>query len=251
MVNFKRGTVLFLIFIVSLSGFSQVKEFAENRELFFEQLDEVFSNSSKSKELKKFHKQLEKYWESGAVSDEEHKRIVATSNVLLSKHGRAFPHFFHYLTVVRLFFETEHSMPSYYEWDQALQYVALNKGMNATDRFLQSSIILLQDNKLYESSTSTWKAARLRAFEYSYNEENHEVRITFPPTDLICESAGNEFILYQAAGYYLPFEYQWIGESGKVSWERAGFNSEVVFADLSTYEIDMKRSSYSADSVSF
>ncbi|MFO7868599.1 MAG: hypothetical protein R6U95_04790 [Bacteroidales bacterium] len=218
--------------------------------MFFEQLDEVFSNSSKSRELRKFHRQLENYWEE-SVSDEEHKKIVATSNVLLKKYARAFPHFLHYFTAIQLFFDTDHSMPSYYEWDLALQYVAKNVGMNATDRFLQNTIILLEENKLHESSTTTWRAARLRMFEYSYNEENHEVKITFPPTDLVCESAGNEFVLYQASGYYLPFENKWIGTGGKVSWERAGFNSEVVYADLSNYEIDMKTNRYKADSVWF
>ena len=243
--------IVFCVIALNTTAFSQVRQFSENNEEFFNQLDDFFSNSSRAKELRRYHRDLKKYWNSGAIPSEEQKNIVETCNILLSKHGRAYPHFYNYFTAVQLFFVKDHAMPSYHEWDKALRYLITSKGMVTTNRFLMSSIRLLENNELEASSTATWRVARLRSFAYSFNEETKEVRITFPPTDLICQSAKNEFILYQAAGYYLPFENQWVGIRGKVSWERSGANSELVFADLGNYVIDMRRNTYDADSVWF
>jgi len=43
----------------------------------------------------------------------------------------------------------------------------------------------------------------------------------------------------------------WYGENGKVNWERAGYSSDSVYAELKQYSIEMKSSDYQADSVVF
>ena len=72
-----------------------------------------------------------------------------------------------------------------------------------------------------------------------------------PATNLQCTSTGNSLVIYQANGYFLPFDNIWVGNAGEVTWERSEFNSEAVFAELSNYKIDVTKQSYEADSVWF
>ena len=44
---------------------------------------------------------------------------------------------------------------------------------------------------------------------------------------------------------------KWIGKTGKVTWKRAGFNEDTVFAILNNYYISLKFYKYTADSVAF
>jgi len=240
-----------LFLLTSTITFAQgPKTFSQSNDLFFEELADFFSTSSKSGDLKKFHKQLEKFWYSGAIPAEEQKNIIDRCNNLKKRYGKPYPHFHTYFTAIQLFFEQEHDMDSYHEWDKALDYLIMSKGMTKTLRFMDGTITLLRDKELFSSNTATWRAARLKSFSYEFGDDK-VVKITFPPTDLVCSAAKNEFVLYQASGYYLPFENIWIGNKGKVTWERSGFDSEQVFAELSDYEIDFSKNGYSADSVWF
>lgn len=247
----KKITVIACIVVATIPAYSQVRQFSDNNEAFFNELNELFRASSRASDLRRFHRDLQRFWNSGAIPADEQRKIIETSNHLLRKHGRAYPHFYHYYTAIQLFFQKDHPLPSYHQFDKALRHLIEQGRMQRVDDFLVSAINLLENNELNVSSSAAWRVARLRTFSYQFNEQTGEVRISFPPTDLVCRSADNEFIIYQAAGYYLPFEKEWIGERGRVSWERAGFNSEVVFAELGNYTINMIRNRFEADSVWF
>ena len=56
----QKCIIVFCVIALHTTAFSQVRQFSENNEEFFNQLDDFFSNSSRAKELKKFHKDLKK-----------------------------------------------------------------------------------------------------------------------------------------------------------------------------------------------
>ncbi len=232
-----------------LSNAQQIKQFADNDALFFQQMEQFFSNSAQSQDLLKYLKQFKKYWESGAIDQDEKSRIVETANALLKKYGKPSPHFYNYLQTVELFFNTDQPTASYHAWDDAYRYLLKSKSLNIADKFCKSALQLLSEHELYTSASVSWKLLRVKSFTYKF--ENNIAKVVLPPTTLQCTSAGNSFVIDLASGYYLPFENLWIGDGGKVTWERSNFNRESVFAELSNYQIDMTKYSYKADSVWF
>ena len=57
--------------------------------------------------------------------------------------------------------------------------------------------------------------------------------------------------IFETSGEFNPITSVWKGKNGLVTWERAGFKRNDVNARLSTYEINMTRSEYSASQVVF
>lgn len=250
MVTRFKKIILLCTFICAtlLTNAQQIKQFAEDDATFFQQMEQFFSNSAQSQDLLKYLKQFKKFWESGEIDSDEKSRIVETSNALLKKYGKPSPHFHEYLQTVELFFNTDQPMASYHAWDDAYRFL-LKKSLKDADKFCKGALHLLSDHALYSSASVTWKLLRVKSFSYTF--ENNVAKITLPPTNLECTSSGNTLLIYQASGYYLPFDNIWVGNAGKVTWERSNFNSESVFAELSNYKIDMTKYTYKADSVWF
>jgi len=247
--HFQKIVLVCTFLCTCLLSNAQIKQFADDEVQYIQQLEQFFSNSAQSQDLLKYLKQFKKYWESGAIDRDEKSRIVETSNALLKKYGKPSPHFYNYLQTVELFFNTDHPTASYHAWNEAYRYLLKSKTLNAADKFCKGTLSLLSEHELYTSSTVTWKLMRVKSFNYKF--DNNNVRITLPPTDLQCTSAGNSFIIHLASGYFLPFENIWVGDGGKVFWERSHLSSESIYAELSNYKIDMTKYTYKADSVWF
>ena len=248
--RFKKIIILCtLICTTLLSNAQQIKQFADDETLFFQQMEQFFSNSAQSSDLQKYLKQFKKTWDSGSIDREEKSRIVATANALLKKNGKPSPHFHNYLQTVELFFTTDQSVKSYHAWDDAFRHLLKTKSLNVSDKFCKNALNLLSKHEIYTSASVTWTLLRVKSFTFTF--EDNISKVTMPPTNLQCTSSGNSFVIYQASGYYLPFENLWVGDGGKVTWERSNFNTESVYADLGKYNIDMTKSSYKADSVWF
>jgi len=244
--------ILFIIVsvcIVNISYGQTIKQFSDNSEEFFAQLKTFFEGSARSDELLAFHKDFKKYWDSGAIPDAEKKRVIDRSNLLLKKFGKPHPNFLNYYTVIQIFFKAKHPIESYKAWDEAFVYLLQNKSLSASDRFVVATIDLFQNNALSLQSSVSWKILKMQSFTFSF--VNNECRVTMPPSDLLCESSKNEMIIYQAEGYYLPFDNVFVGTKGKVAWERSGFNYEDVYAELQKFTLDLSKNSYTADSVWF
>ena len=69
--------------------------------------------------------------------------------------------------------------------------------------------------------------------------------------DLTCYSKRDSLQLFETQGVLYPVHNRWEGEGGLVTWERGGYSREEVFAHLQKYQIDLTRSDYTAEQVSF
>lgn len=251
MNNFFKIILICFIIIFSNQKINaqSIKQFSEDNEEFFSQLKTLFETSSRNKELLVFHKDFKKFWDSDEIPDNEKLHIILRSNTLLKKYAKAYPNFYNYFTAVRLFFEKDHPLDSYRAWDEALDYLIKTKSLSATNKFVESSIELFQNNALSILPSVSWKLLKTQAFTYTF--ENEEAKVIFPPSDLLCEASKNEMIIYQAEGYYAPFTNTFVGTKGKVTWERSGFFDEDVYAELQSFTLDLSKNSYTADSVWF
>jgi hypothetical protein len=75
--------------------------------------------------------------------------------------------------------------------------------------------------------------------------------IRFNPTTLVCYANDDSLLIYNTSGLYFPLSSRWTGRRGRVDWRRAGLDPSLVWADLEEYEIQMRYSKFTADSVTF
>jgi hypothetical protein len=60
----------------------------------------------------------------------------------------------------------------------------------------------------------------------------------------------DSIVIWNTTGSYDPLAKKWIGIGGSVTWEKVGLSSSKTSAELKTYEVSLRVSNFSADSVS-
>ena len=144
--------------------------------------------------------------------------------------------------------EFDHSAVSYYAWHKSVDELVKDKrSTKPFTEFIKTSYELLYENTLYKSRATQWKSNTYE-FEFIYDTVP---AVKFKDLNLKCYSNKDSSIIYDTKGVYFPLNNRWVGKKGKVNWKRAGFDENQVFALLDDYEIVLRFSRFSADSVSF
>ncbi|TSA23484.1 MAG: hypothetical protein D4R67_13555 [Bacteroidetes bacterium] len=244
---------LFLILLVtgiitSLSA-QQLRSFSGDSTRFIGELNQLFSVLGKNdrKIVDGAMIPFMQRWESEYYGPAEKRMIYSICNLMLQKRMRAFPDFYHYLMTLNAFSEAQLSGQMFAEWSAILNYLAGEKYTRHYLSFVEFSNHLFGENKIYQSSSTSWKLVTPN-FRFLLDSVPFvEVR----PTDIICYSNRDSLTIYQTRGLYYPLETKWYGQGGKVDWQRAGLDPAKVFANLGPYQIQMKFSKYEVDSVEF
>ncbi len=242
--------ILTAFFILSLNTYSQnITEFSQNNTKFLKQLSN-FIEKNNAKKGKALFEKFEPVWTSSPYfTSNDKQEIIINMNKMLKKRCRNVPHFTNYLNTIIAFSNSQQSSESYHNWNSA--FSDLLKGRKTTLRkiqfFLAGTYELIENNNIYKSTTTTWKTDN-KNYKYTYDKK---LRIIFSSLNLKCYAKTDSLNIYSTKGTYFPLTNKWIGKGGKVTWERANYSPDSVFAILKHYKIDMKKSNYEADSVIF
>jgi hypothetical protein len=177
-------------------------------------------------------------------SKAEQEKIVAVSQDLIKRNARPYPHFTHYLG----FLVTMKRKPALAEkftgWDKAFDMLMASKKttLQAMDRYLVFVRQLADSSALFRTTTVEWK---INTPDYRFIIDS-TVRIRITNTDLTCFVRKDSMNILGTEGDFFPLTSTWKGKGGIVTWERAGFKRDEVYAQLESYEINMTRSEYSA-----
>lgn len=268
----KQFKTLWLLFVVLsfLSGsFTKVsaqsfKQFSGKPESYVSELYKFLSSSplEERKNLITFMEdeqstdslrlKLEMYvnnWDSLVFSSEEKEKILSISKNLIDKKVRAFPDYFQFVFLVQSFIEKGHSRESFNEWLDGMVWYCDNKKRSLTiiNKILFQTKIALYDQLLFKSRLHSWKPTN---FEF-YFDFDSELKMHVGNCNLICYSKRDSIYIYNTKGTLYPSTSLWEGKNGEVTWERAGYERSVITSFLKNYQIDVSKSSYEADSVTF
>jgi hypothetical protein len=116
----------------------------------------------------------------------------------------------------------------------------INDYLLFTEKWLNAGI-------LYESSSTRWTSSNID-FQLVFNDS---VQVVVGPTDLTCIAVRDSILVHETGGIYNPISHLWKGSGGKVTWERAGYSADQVYADLDRYMINFRFYEFHADSVTF
>ncbi len=253
MRNLVRFIILIaLVFVIVEKSTAQnmPKSFSTEHAQFILDLSKYFDGLYEKDKRKEGRDLIDRFtlqWNAPQNTDQLKDKIIRISNTMLKFKMKPFPHFDQYLSALISFLNTNPDQKSLDAWFSILEKsfeVSSNRKFLA---FLEISINLFQNNVLYSSSATKWKSNN-KNYTFSYDSVP---RVVFPSLDLTCYANNDSSTIYNTSGTYYPTQNLWIGTGGKVNWKRAGFEENVVYAELSKYKIGLRFSKYSADTVKF
>ncbi len=249
-VTFKKGLILLVLMGLTLSqSFAQksgkLKEFSKEFPDFINELD-AFMNASENAELKATYKAFSK--NAPLLTASEKESIIAISDKMLKKRMRARPHFNQFLgalTQVNLHLSGERLLP---EWLAVVSEIVEGSTTKKLGLFCGFSTNLLNESALRSSKAANWL---VNTSNYNFKFEMEPIVVFSQPLDLSCSINGGSVDIYGTKGIYYPLSNSWEGIGGTVNWESQGFSKDSVYAIISDYKIDTRKSTLTADSSTF
>ena len=210
----------------------------------------TFMTSSGNKVLKEVFEPFQTVFSSGGYSDEEREMIIRTTNSMLANRMTNMPYFKLYLEGLDLVKTNDENGVLFKRWHTWLDgFLADEERSNQEFKnLIDLSIRFFSTNTLRSSNAGTsWKALNP---EFHLIYPNKEPMIEWKETDLMAYRKNDTMRITQSKGVYDLFNSVWIGEKGRVDWDSTGLG-DGIYAELGSYQLDLKKSFYDVDSVKF
>ncbi|NQX97927.1 MAG: hypothetical protein HRT73_08620, partial [Flavobacteriales bacterium] len=236
-------------FLMTFSGVAQnkIKHFSSDSSLFFQEMEQFLTYSRKQDGMLVMD-EFSWSWFDGKFSDKQREGVYKISNLMLKKRKKAFPDFKNYLFTVSQFVNSKtQTEESFEEWQNILVKLIKGKSKKRFTDYLKSCNSLFSENLLYKSASNQW-AANNSNYTFGYDSLP---TIAFNALTLTCYSKGDSSVIYNTKGIYYPTEARWVGEGGKITWDRAGFATDSVYAEINDYTISLKSPRFTINNVLF
>ncbi|MBN2681870.1 MAG: hypothetical protein JXR58_05145 [Bacteroidales bacterium] len=247
--------ILVIVFTTFLQTYGQLKEFPSDPKGYYNEMKNLLEsspNAERASEAKTLMNEFKDLWlENPYFTDVKKKNIYNISNLMLKKKAKAHPTFYNYIKTLVLFSNNSNKEEHYDTWEKAIQLLCSEKKYNqkALETFVEQTYFLFSENSIYKTNNVDWKAY---TNNFAINTDNSGIKLIFKePFNMVCYAKRDSLNIYGTQGVFYPLEDKWVGANGKVTWERAGYDKNKVFAQLRKYDIDLKRTFYNADSVQF
>jgi len=220
--------------------------FSDNRAAFDTELEAFMSSSRNQKQIDTY-KAFNKQFESSNFSDDDFKKILATSNKMLSLKMNASTYFQPYLkalTALKTFPQPEGTFSSYDKIVNSIIDNAKNRKFKPFSQYLKFSVSFLESDYLkFAKSGLSWSANSER---FNLKMEEGDPVVEFENLDLIAFRKKDSIKIQKTKGIYYPLKKSWKGEGGKVKWSRSSSTPSPVYCELSKYEIDATKPFFKA-----
>ncbi len=227
-----------------------IKEVHNNKNDYFLDITTILQYTSNKEYLARGEALLGNFagvWESGYFKPHHRDKIYEISNAMLGKSMRSYPHFYDFVNCLTLFVRTGQEDESLEVWLTELDTLSTTRSSKPVADFLEYTSSLFEKSMLFETRSRAWYF-RNGSFSFGFDSLLY---IDFPEMDLICSTGRDSSLIENTKGkYYIRKEY-FMGSDGRISWRRAGFDEDSVYADINTYEVDVKTLSFSSDSAVF
>lgn len=247
----KQRTLIFMILLLlgtGLSGQEVFRRFSSDLEKYPGELTGFMGTSDEQIQPLIIHTFIEN-WNTGMMHDTTKVQLIVISNKLLDKNARPRPHFITYLELINAFTAYTGPAENYLNWLRSMQYLtaASDFTLPEINSYLLFTLKWLKSGILYASNSTQWTSSNTD-FQLIFDDS---VQVVVGPTDLTCNAVRDSILVYGTSGIYNPLSHLWRGRGGKVTWERAGYSPDQVYAELDRYLISFRLYEFHADSVIF
>ncbi len=241
--------VLILLLVYAELTAQKLEKFTRNETAVIKELNALLDPGSQGRGSELVEKQFAPIWlQPASFTPNQREQVYNVLDAMIKNKSKAFPDFHEYLKALIAFTTSGKTETDFNSWsDVLLRVMADKKNKKFISELLESSALLFRDHSFFENEMIRWQSSS-NDFRFEFDSIP---AIAFGVTDLRCYSKGDSSIIYGTSGYYYPGNQRFMGSSGKVTWQRAGFDPEKTYAELFDYSIRVKGSTYSADSVTF
>ncbi len=240
------------LFLLSFDAFSQnqrTTRFTGDSTKFIGELNGLLFGLSDNdqKLLKPIMTGFVQKWNEETFDPAKKKFIYSLCNEMLKKKIRIFPDFFNYINALNVFVDSHQKESNFRPWSDILKHLISEKNSRNFSAFLDFTTTMFGEGLIYKSQSTRWK---VHPAVFTMKIDSVPV-IEFEKADLICEVNRDSMVIYGTYGAYYPLSFRWMGHGGRVDWQRAGIKPNQVFADLDRYQVQLRFSMVTADSVHF
>jgi hypothetical protein len=235
----------FLIILVKIS-FSQTKSaFSGELSKFKEELVAYMGpnlNQDQQVKLNSFTSR----WDSAFFSKENMVKIVVISNQIADRKMRPVPYVINYLGTLTDFCDFKRSKDFINKWISSLSEMIFNPRFSneSIDRYFRSTDLLIRDNVFFDSGSAKWK---VKGNNMQFRHDT-VFNVIVSDVTLTCYSQKDSTEIYRASGVFNPENLEFHGSKGIVTWEKAGYSKEDVFAEITNYRINVTKNNFICDS---
>ncbi len=186
-------------------------------------------------------------WDSAAFSPEIMDKIINVSSQLSSRQMRPVPHYYDFIISLNNFIDYKRDNAFLANWLKGLSELAFSQHFTNEniDAYFRNSSLMVKENVLYESGSVKW---RVKNNTLSFLHDT-AIYVSIKDATLTCYVQKDSTEIYNVTGKYYPEIQMFLGSKGTVTWEKAGYPRKDVFAELPKFSLNMKKSSFSIDSV--
>jgi len=248
MKHYLKHTIgLVLLLFVGHCSCGQGKSFSPDNAVFIEEFKAFIDFTGQPNVVAKA-KVFKRIWENDSFSDVQKTQINRLCNNMRIKDMPVEPYFSLVMESLINFRYSGLGVEVLQQW-RDISSNLLKKGKNKDYLlFLNTTNLLFRENGLYTFGNRLWRASN-NQFEIIYDKNTFAIK--FDALDLICTSLGDKINIWDTKGVYYPVKGLWVGKGGSVDWQRVSLDQEKVFCHLDNYEVSLKSSSFTADSVEF
>lgn len=225
-----------------------VEEFPSDSAKYAETLTTFLKKRIKESNEPLFNKFIQ-HWSTGKFTPKKRDSIVAVSNLLLNNRANREPHFTKMMDFFIELNNTRFDSLHFDTWMKGFRHIINVKRsrLRKTMEYMDFTLGFVNKRALNLSRSRNWYSANN---EYTFKFDS-TLSITYKNTNLKCRHREDSIQIFNTKGTYYPFSKTWRGKQGKVTWERADYDPNTIYAKLSDYRINMQKAEYTADSVMF
>lgn len=244
-----RLCIIFLLVFISFNLSAQkFVGFSKNTSLYPADLKTLFG-SSLPKEEEDLLANFSIDWKKNTYDSIEKKKIVDLSNLMYDHKSRV-QQFRQFLTLLSVFKDSKDSLTNYKIWlDYMPVFVSAKKtSVSAVSTLLEAILNVIQGDYVFKTNSLQWKYI---GGDHVFKVENDVFTVIFPKGEIKCYAKRDSISIQETSGKWLPMDRKWVGKGGLVTWERAGFDRNVINAKFKNYSVDLNKSEYKVDSALF
>jgi len=245
---YKKFIILNLIFQLFVSGNLHPQEkpvFSGDRAKFSQEL-QIYMGTNLSEQNTIILNSFITKWDSSGFSRENMTRIVDISSQLTARPIRIVPQFIQFLQTLNDLVDFKKGDTFLSSWLKGFTDLLFNPRLNNANitSYMQNTSLLIRENLLINTGSVKWKIKNPDV-KFLYDTI---FKVILKNVTLTCYSLHDSTEIYNVSGTFFPGLQQFTGKKGVVTWEKAGFPSEEVSAEMTDYSINIIRSGFSCDS---
>jgi len=249
---------LIIICVILSNTILYGQNYSQNREKFVKELMNQLSEI-KTSEPRDFVKKelLPLLVESNEFPDDKFSKMIETCNLMESKKLPPYPEIYNYVYSMYSIVVKNQSNASYKAWHGSVEQLLNSKNINRFKDFIELSADFFSKAVIAETPNHAWY---YKGGNFAFDVTDKPI-IKFEGGKLIClvkntlESTKKEkpfhdsIVVEGSKGTYDPFLKKYVGRGGQIFWEKVGLKRDVSYATLYGYDIPMKSTNLSCDSV--